>query len=181
MTGLTRGVKEISAPSFYLQGTERDTEVKGRLFLRAPRGRPLQGVDEGDILEVVKSVYGLPDAPRAWWEEVITYLRDIGFQHSRMDPAFMVFYHPNGNVGAMLVVHVDDVMLATDGSKDAQDMVDRFHKRFPFGEWEVAGSEKALTYTGRSIQTRGKVIHIGQEDFINGRMDELPVKVRQKD
>ena len=32
----------------------------------------------------------------------------------------MVFYHPKRNVGAMLILHVDDVMLVTDGSSVAQ-------------------------------------------------------------
>ena len=34
----------------------------------------LEGVLVGAILEVVKSVYGLPGAPRAWWTEVTTFL-----------------------------------------------------------------------------------------------------------
>ena len=54
--------------SAFSQGQERDTATKGRLFLEPPK-RPLSGVAAGDILEVIKSVYGLPDAPRAWWEE----------------------------------------------------------------------------------------------------------------
>ena len=62
----------------------------------------------------MKSVYGLPDAPRAWWEEVTGYLRQEGFVHSRMDPAFMIWYHESGSVGIMLILHVDDVMIATD-------------------------------------------------------------------
>ena len=78
--------------SAFLQGTERD-HSKGKLYLRPPRDRPLKGVGSGDILEVLKSVYGLPDAPRARWEEVTGYLRKLGFQHSRMDVAFMVHYH----------------------------------------------------------------------------------------
>jgi len=66
--------------SAFLQGQDREVETKGRLFLEPPRGRPLKGVDQGDLLEVLKSVYGLPDAPRAWWEEVTGYLRSVGFQ-----------------------------------------------------------------------------------------------------
>jgi len=86
--------------SAFLQGTERDSS-KGKLYLRPPRDRPLAGVDWNDLLEVLKSVYGLPDAPRAWWEEVTGFLRSLGFVHSRMDVAFMVLYHEDGSVGAM--------------------------------------------------------------------------------
>jgi len=138
--------------SAFLQGQNREVETKGRLFLEPPRGRPLAGVDPGDLLEVLKSVYGLPDAPRAWWEEVTGYLRSVGFQHGRMDVAFMIYYHDNGSVGAMIILHVDDIMVSTDGSKQVEDAVEKFRTKYPFGEWEyVLGNKKDITYTGRSI------------------------------
>ena len=86
MVGTTHGERDISA-QLLSKGTERDP-TKGKLYLRPPKDRLLKGAGPGDILEVFKSVYGLPDAPRAWWEEVTGYLRKVGFQHSRMDVAF---------------------------------------------------------------------------------------------
>ena len=63
----------------FLQGKKRDTEKNGRLFLKQPRNRPLKGVPPGCLLEVIQSVYGLPDAPRAWWEEITGFLRSLGY------------------------------------------------------------------------------------------------------
>ncbi len=91
----------------------------------------MKGVNKGDILEVLKSVYGLPDAPRAWWEEVTGYVRTQGFQHSRMDVAFMVKYHDDGSIGAMVILHVDDVSVATDSSKKTEAAVEPFHQKYP--------------------------------------------------
>ena len=73
----------------FLQGRDRDIASRGRLYLELP-SRPLAGVESGSLLEVTKSVYGLPDAPRAWWEELIGYMREIGFRHAQMDPGFMI-------------------------------------------------------------------------------------------
>ncbi len=162
--------------SAFLQGIEREVETKGRLFLEPPRGRPLKGVGPDDLLEVLKSVYGLPDAPRAWWEEVIGYLRQIGFQHTRMDVAFLVYYHPDGSLGAMIILHVDDIMVATDGSKVTEAMVEKVHKKYPFGEWEYVAKLDEIAYTGRTISLHGKVIHLTQKDFVNGRVDNLKVR-----
>ncbi len=164
--------------SAFLQGTDRDA-AKGRLFLRPPKGKVLAGVDEGDILEVLKSVYGLPDAPRAWWEEVTGFLRGIGFEHSRLDVAFMVCYHDDGSLGAMIILHVDDVMVATDGTPYMEAKVEEFHKKYPFGEWENVKEVGEVTYTGRQISLHGNEIHLGQADFIKGRMDNIPM-ARQK-
>ena len=160
--------------SAFLQGVERDN-VHGKLYLNPPN-RPLQGVDPGDILEVIKSVYGLPDAPRAWWEEVTKFFRDLGFTHSRMDIAFLIYYHDDGSVGAMLVLHVDDMMIAHDGSKIMRSKVNQINSKYPFGEWlNVAEQPKGVTYTGRQIRLVDKNIQVCQQDYIDGRMEQLKV------
>lgn len=84
---------------------------------------------------MLKSAYGLPDALRAWREEVTGYLRSGGFQHTRMDVAFMVAYHDNGDVGAMIVLHVGGVMIATGGPFLMEKKVADFHKKYRLGEW----------------------------------------------
>ena len=53
-----------------------------------------------------------------------------------MDVAFMVMYHESGDIGGMIVLHVDDIMVATDGSKHMEAQVEKFHAKYPFGEWE---------------------------------------------
>jgi len=161
--------------SAFLQGTERD-DSKGKLYLRPPRDRPLAGVDPGDLVEVLTSMHGLPDAPRAWFEEVTTFLGSLGFQHSRMDVAFMVIYHDDGSLGAMIVLHVDDIMVATDGSDYMEAQVEKFHAKYPFGEWEYVAKKGEIAYTGRQISLHGNEIHMGQADFVNGRMDNVPMK-----
>ncbi len=104
---------------------------------------------DASICEAILDVYGLPDAPRAWWEEITGFLRDeCGLVHCRMDPAFMVFHHDNGNVGMVLVLHVDDIMIASDGSKRAEAMVEKIHSKYPFGEWLNVSEQESITYTG---------------------------------
>ena len=77
----------------FLQGKKRDTDTLGKLYLRQPKSRRLPGVPEGCLLEVLRSVYGLPDAPRAWWEEFTGFLLSLGFTHSRIDVAFLTSMH----------------------------------------------------------------------------------------
>ena len=141
--------------SAFLQGKGRDSEVKGELYLEPPT-RPLEGVDEGDLLQAIKSVYGLPDAPRAWWQEVTGFLRSLGFQHSRMDPAYMVHYKPDGSFDCHLILHVDDLMVSGDGSPLTEKIIQQIHSKYPFGEWlEVQKEKDGVTYTGRTIRCVG--------------------------
>ena len=83
------------------------------------------------MLEVVRSVYGLPDAPRAWWEELSGFMKEIGFQSSRVGPASMIHDRENGSIGAIAIIHVDDLMIANDGSKETEALVEKLHQRYP--------------------------------------------------
>ena len=64
--GWTGFWRKADIKSAFLQGTWRNVDEVGELYLRPPKGRPLKGVREGDYLRVLRSVYGLPDAPRKW-------------------------------------------------------------------------------------------------------------------
>ena len=44
---------------------------------------------------------------------------------------------PSGEVGAVLLVHVDDCLTASDGSSELMALIEIVHKRFPFGQWDV--------------------------------------------
>ena len=117
--------------SAFLQGKARDVDRLGRLYLEPPK-RPLEGVQEGCLLEVAKSVYGLPDAPRAWFEELTGYLVEhLGFRHSRLDVAFLTWYHKEGVLRIMLTLHVDDLMIAGDGSPSTEATIEKLRERIP--------------------------------------------------
>ena len=160
----------------FLQGKKRDVEKNGRLYLRQPKGRNLPGVPAGCLLEVLLSVYGLPDAPRAWFEEITGFMKEMGFQHSRVDPAFMVWYYEDGSIGIMCVLHVDDIMIANDGTDRTEKLVAQLHEKYPFGEWTEVHKIGSITYTGRTILVKGTEVWINQQDFIEGRMTLLKHK-----
>jgi len=67
-------------------------------------------------------------------------------------------------------------MVATDGSDFMEAQIEKFHAKYPFGEWEKVVDQKEIAYTGRQISVHGNEIHVGQADFVNGRMDEVPLK-----
>jgi hypothetical protein len=157
----------------FLQGRPRDQAKLGQLFL-VPPSRPLEGVEEGCLLRVLKSVYGLPDAPRAWWKEITQFLLDLGFTHNRLDPAFMQRHNPDtGDLEALVVLHVDDLMIATNVQPHLEEAVQKLRTHYPFGEWVKVGPD-GTTKTGRRVRPHGDEILLDQESFITGRMSELP-------
>ena len=130
------------------------------------------------MLEAVLSVYGLPDAPRAWWEEITGFLVDeLHFRHSRVDPAFLIYYYDDGSVGIMIILHVDDIMVASDGRKVTEGIVAKSHDKYPYGEWvRVKDKANGVAYTGRTLKVVGEEIWMSQQDFIEGRISTLPAR-----
>ena len=114
--------------------------------MEQPRGFQLPGTESStSLIQILKGVFGLPDAPRAWWENLTGFLtEELEFVHSRMDQAFLVWYYPEnekqstvrpgtgapGSVGAILVIHVDDLMIATDGTPRTEALVEQLRERF---------------------------------------------------
>ena len=103
------------------------------LYLEQPiRGLP--GVEGNNIFRLRKTVYGLPEAPRAWYESLCSILVDeLGFVKSLLDPAMFFLKNSEGKVTGLLVIHVDDIMVAADGNEESEKIVEKLHKRLPLG------------------------------------------------
>ena len=169
----------------FLQGAP----IQGKeMYMRQPK-QGLPGLEPGQLLKLVKSVYGRPDAPRAWYDELARVLEtELGFTRSIVDGALFHLRDPsNGKVCASLIVHVDDLMVAGDDSKLALDTIQRLHKRFPFGTWQTVIEETAgVTYCGKEIKVAGsgneQHIVLSQNGFIDGRLESIEVsKTRMKE
>ena len=58
------------------------------------------------VVKLRKTLYGLKQAGKKWYDSLCRSLADIGFKKSEADPA--VFYVHVGNDVVVLAIHVDD-------------------------------------------------------------------------
>ena len=56
-----------------------------------------------------KALYGIKQAPRAWYEKMDGFLMSLGFIKSVTNPN--LYYHIVGNEFLILVLYVDDLFL----------------------------------------------------------------------
>ena len=76
------------------------------IYVHLPRG--FHSTDDRDVcLKLKKSLYGITQAPRLWYEHLKAKLEKRGFKQSRLDPC--LFYSKS----VMLVIWVDDVVMAS--------------------------------------------------------------------
>ena len=153
---------------------------KAPMYMRPPK-QGLRGVMEGQLLRLLKPVYGRPDAPRAWYEELARILcQELKFEKSFVDPAMFMLREPSGKLVGLMIVHVDDVMVCHDGNKFASEIVERLGKRFPFGTWQrVCEQPSGVSYCGKEIKVvtcEGETqITLAQNGFIDGRLQPMEV------
>lgn len=80
----------------------------------------------------------------------------------------------------MIVLHVDDLMIAGEVSEENSRCVQLLRERFPFGEWDrIEEKEEGITYCGKEILVVGKDndrrIQLRQKGFVDGRLEYIPV------
>ena len=81
-----------------------------------------------------KSLYGLKQVPRAWYQRFADFVATIGFSHSKSDHS--LFIYKNGSDTAYILLYVDDIILTASS--------DRLRKYF----MTLLGSEFAMKDLG---------------------------------
>ena len=57
----------------------------------------------------------------------------------------MVYYNEDNSVGGMLILHVDDLMVATDGGAEVEAAVEKLYAKYKFGQWSYLQKEGTVT------------------------------------
>jgi hypothetical protein len=97
------------------------------IYIHTPRGfRSGGGPDT--CLRLNKSLYGISQAPRLWFEHLKAHLLKRGFSQSRLDPC--LFY----SATVTLVVYVDDVICASKDSAAIQTVLTSLKSEFTLTE-----------------------------------------------
>jgi hypothetical protein len=65
--------------------------------------------ERSHVWSLKKALYGLNQAPHAWYEKMDGFLMSLGFNKSVVDPN--LYYHIDGNECLILVLYVDDIFL----------------------------------------------------------------------
>ncbi|GKA21477.1 putative ribonuclease H-like domain-containing protein [Tanacetum coccineum] len=87
-----------------------------------------QGDKEKKVNKVEKALYGLHQAPRAWYETLSTYLIENGFRRGTIDKNLFI----KKDKGDILLVHVyvDDFIFGSTKKSLCDDFEGLMHKRF---------------------------------------------------
>ncbi|CAE7257454.1 GIP [Symbiodinium microadriaticum] len=156
----------------FLRGDKLD-ESRGRLFIEMPPGG-IEGYDSDCIIEAVKTVYGLADAPKAWWKSFSAVLVRLGMKVSSFDPCVFWYYH-EGRISGAIALHVDDMCLGGDQYFE-KCVVQELKKIYPFKHWKRKQGE----FLGKVLQQdETGEIRISQAEYAS-QLKGLSIPVARK-
>jgi hypothetical protein len=80
------------------------------------------------VCRLHKSLYGLKQPPRAWYQRFATHLATLGFVASATDTSLFVLR--SGVDTAYLLLYVDDIIVTASSAQFLQGLLDQLHREF---------------------------------------------------
>uniref|UniRef100_A0A1J3HVA2 Retrovirus-related Pol polyprotein from transposon TNT 1-94 n=2 Tax=Noccaea caerulescens TaxID=107243 RepID=A0A1J3HVA2_NOCCA len=150
------GIKQIDVNTAFLQGTLHE-----EAYVTQPEGF----VDKDRphyVCRLRKALYGLKQAPRAWYQELKSFLCDLGFLNSLADTS--VFTYIAGANVVFVLVYVDDIIVTGSTPTILRDFIatlsGRFSLKDPTDITYFLGIEANRTSRGLHLMQRRYVLDL---------------------
>ncbi|GJU11075.1 putative ribonuclease H-like domain-containing protein [Tanacetum coccineum] len=111
------------------------------------------------VYKVEKALYGLHQAPRAWYETLSTYLLDNGFQRGKIDKTLFIKRH-KGDI-LLLQIYVDDVIFGSTKKELCNAFKKLMHKKF-----QMSSMGELTFFLGLQVQQKKDGIFISQDKYV---------------
>ena len=159
-------IQSFDIQTAFLRGSRTDGRILG---LEPPiEMRNQMKLKPWECCELLKSAYGLVNAPLLWYEELKSSLISLGFVISPLDPCMFVLPKKDPNpenhqpqIHGMIGIHVDDGLAA--GDEVFNHALKRLESKYPFG----SKKQQSFVFTGIQIhQNADHSIDLSQEKYI---------------
>ncbi|GJR84312.1 putative ribonuclease H-like domain-containing protein [Tanacetum coccineum] len=145
--------EEVFAPSAFLYGT-----IKEEVYVTQPPG--FKDPDHLDkVYKVVKTLYGLHQAPRAWYETLANYLLGNGFKRGKIDQTLFI-KKQKGDI-LLVQVYVDDIIF---GSTN-KELCTGFEKHIK-DKFQMSSMGELTFFLGLQVQQKEDGIFISQDKYV---------------
>ncbi|GJS15798.1 putative ribonuclease H-like domain-containing protein [Tanacetum coccineum] len=147
-------VYQMDVKSAFLYG-----KIEEEVYVCQPPG--FEDPDFPDrVYKVEKALYGLHQAPRAWYETLSTYLLDNGFQRGKIDKT--LFIKRDKSDILLVQVYVDDIIFGSTRKKMCTEFEKMMHKKF-----QMSSIGELTFFLGLQVKQKEDGIFISQDKYVN--------------
>nr|GEY80445.1 putative ribonuclease H-like domain-containing protein [Tanacetum cinerariifolium] len=145
---------QMDVKSAFLYGT-----IEEEVYVCQPSG--FEDPDHPNkVYKVVKSLYGLHQAPRAWYEILANYLLENGFQRGKIDQTLFIKRH---KVDILLVqIYVDDIIFGAT-NKD----LCKFFEKLMKDKFQMSSMGELTFFLGLQVKQKKDGIFISQDKYVD--------------
>ncbi|RVW87157.1 Retrovirus-related Pol polyprotein from transposon TNT 1-94 [Vitis vinifera] len=118
------------------------------------------------VCRLRKSLYGLKQSPRAWFERFTKVVKGYGFVQCQSDHTLFVKHFPEGKL-AIIIVYVDDIILTS----DHEEKIDLL-KKLLTKEFEIKDLGNLKYFLGMEIARSKKGIAVSQRKYVLDLLNE---------
>ncbi|GKC03860.1 putative ribonuclease H-like domain-containing protein [Tanacetum coccineum] len=115
--------------------------------------------DELLQFKLQKALYGLHQAPRAWYETLSTYLFDNGFQRVTIDKTLFI-RRDKGDI-LLVQVYVDDIIFGSTKKSLCIEFEKMMHKKF-----QMSSMSELTFFLGLQVKQKEDEIFISQDKYV---------------
>ncbi|GJU87866.1 putative ribonuclease H-like domain-containing protein, partial [Tanacetum coccineum] len=112
------------------------------------------------VYKVEKALYGLHQAPRAWYETLSTYLLDNGFQRGQIDKTLFIKRVKSDIL--LVQVYVDDIIFGSTKKKLCTEFEKLMHKKF-----QMSSMGELTFFLGLQVTQKDNEIFISQDKYVD--------------
>nr|GEW47461.1 putative ribonuclease H-like domain-containing protein [Tanacetum cinerariifolium] len=146
-------VYQMDVKSAFLYGT-----IEEEVYMYQPPG--FKDPDHPDkVYKVVKALYGLHQAPRAWYETLATYLLENGFQRGTIDQTLFI-KKQQGDI-LLVQIYVDDIIFGAT-NKD----LCRSFKKLMKDRFQMNSMRELTFFLGLQVKQKKYGIFISQDKYV---------------
>nr|GEZ90638.1 putative ribonuclease H-like domain-containing protein [Tanacetum cinerariifolium]GEZ90984.1 putative ribonuclease H-like domain-containing protein [Tanacetum cinerariifolium] len=124
--------------------------------------QPLEFEDPGHpdkVYKVVKALYGLHQAPKAWYETLATYLLENGFQKGTIDQTLFI-KKQQGDI-LLVQIYLDDIIFDTTN----KDLCRSFEKLMK-DKFQMSSMRELIFFLGLQVKQKKDGIFINQNKYV---------------
>jgi hypothetical protein len=133
-------------------------DLREEVYMEIPPGFETDQTSE-KVLKLKKSLYGLKQSPRSWFDRFRREMCNLGYKQCNGDHT--VFYWHNGNHITILVVYVDDMIIIGDDPLEVAKLKENLCAQF-----EVKDLGQLRYFLGIEIARSPKGIILSQRKYI---------------
>ncbi|GKC38568.1 putative ribonuclease H-like domain-containing protein [Tanacetum coccineum] len=146
-------VYQMDVKSAFLYGT-----IEEEVYVSQPLGFVDLGFPE-KVYKVEKALYGLHQAPRAWYETLSTYLLDNGFYRGQINKTLFIKRVKDDIL--LVQVYVDDIIFGSTKKSLCTDFEQIMHKRF-----QMSSMGELTFFLGLQVKQKEDGIFISQDKYV---------------